>query len=242
MTIPNDDVDYTSNNPLDPTDFNTGGIIRHDIIKTHVNADIVFGQKYMTYPDGKFNLGNNKFPRISLGFENGLGASESGYNYTQLKARLRQNIDLGTGGGLAYNLRGGAFLNGEDISFVDFQHFNGNQTRVGTSFRYTDVFNLMPYYTFSTNGSYFEGHFEHNFEGFLLSKIPGLNQLNFNLVAGAHFLSTETNKPYSELTLGLDNLGWGKFRFLRVDYVWSFHDGNNTGAFVFGLKFLNLID
>ena len=64
--------------------------------------------------------------------------------------------------------------------FVDFQHFNGNQTRVGTSFRYTDVFNLMPYYTFSTNKSYFEGHLEYDFKGFLLSKIPGLNQLNFN--------------------------------------------------------------
>ena len=77
---------------------------------------------------------------------------------------------------------------------------------------------------------------------FILNKIPLINKLNFNLVAGAHFLSTETNKPYSELTLGLDNLGWGKFRFLRIDYVRSFHDGNSTGAFVFGLKFLNLID
>lgn len=242
VTIPNDDVDYTSNNPVDPTDFNIAGIVKHDIIKTHVNADITFGQKYMTYPDGKFNLGSNKYPSLRLGIENGMGASESKYNYTQLKGRLRQNINLGTVGDLAYNLKGGTFIDADEISFVDFQHFNGNQTRVGTSFRYTDVFNLMPYYAFSTNKSYFEGHLEHNFQGFILNKIPLINKLNFNLVAGAHFLSTETNKPYSELSLGLDNLGWGKFRFLRVDYVRSFHNGGGNGAFVFGLKFLNLID
>ncbi|MEM7186525.1 MAG: DUF5686 and carboxypeptidase regulatory-like domain-containing protein [Bacteroidota bacterium] len=242
VTIPNDDVTYTSNNPLDPTDFVNPAIEKHDIIKTNINAYITFGQKYMTYPDGKFNVGENKYPRLIFRLENGLGSSNSDYNYTQLKAQMVQNFDLGSLGDLDYNLRGGTFINGDDISFVDYQHFNGNQTRVGTSSRYTNVFNLLPYYSLSTNKSYFEGHLEHNFKGFILGRIPGLNQLNFNLVAGAHFLSTQTNKPYSELSVGLDNLGWGKFRFLRLDYVHSFHDGNDFGAFVFGLKFLNFLD
>jgi hypothetical protein len=149
---------------------------------------------------------------------------------------------LGNLGDFTYNLKGGTFFDAEDISFVDYQHFNGNQTRVGTSFRYTNVFNLLPYYELSTNKSYLEGHVEHNFKGYLLGKIPGINQLNFNLVVGAHFLSTEDQKPYSEVSVGLDNLGWGKFRFLRVDYVTSFYEGSSNGAFVFGLKFLNLFD
>ena len=99
-------------------------------------------------------------------------------------------------------------------------------------------FPRMP--TFSK--SYFEGHVEHNFKGWILGKIPGLNQLNFNLVAGAHFLSTEGNNPYTEISIGLDNLGWGKFRFLRLDYVHSYFNGESKGAFVFGLIFLNLIE
>ncbi len=242
VIIPNDDVAFTSNNPLDPADFATAAIEEHDIVKTELRTEITFGQKYMTYPDGKFNLWSNKYPRLSLEIENGIARSDSGYNFTQLRARLRQNINLGAVGEFAYNLKGGTFFDADEISYVDYQHFNGNQTRVGTSFRYTDVFNLMPYYTFSTNKSYFEGHVEHNFKGFLMSRIPGLNQLNFNLVAGAHFLSTETRKPYSELSIGLDNLGWGKFRFLRVDYVKSYYDGGGDAAFVFGLKFLNLLD
>jgi len=242
VTIPNDDVDYTSNNPLDPSNFSNAGISEHNIVKTHIRANITFGQKYMTYPDDKFNLGNAKYPRLTVELENGAGASIEGYDYTQISGQLRQNVNLGNVGEFAYNLKGGTFFDGDDISFADYQHFNGNQTRVGTSFRYTNVFNLMPYYTFSTNKSYFEGHAEHNFKGFILGKFPGLNQLNFNLVAGAHYLSTKTNRPYRELSIGLDNLGWGKFRFLRVDYVHSYFQGSSQGAFVFGLKFLNLID
>jgi hypothetical protein len=59
-------------------------------------------------------------------------------------------------------------------------------------------------------------------------------------VAGAHVLNTDGNKPYSEVSVGLDNIGWGSFRFLRVDYVQSFYQGNTKGAFVFGLKFLDI--
>ncbi len=242
VTLPNDDVNYTANNPVDATSFDTASIDEHDIIKTQITANITFGQKYMTYPDGKYNLGSGKYPSLSLVVENGAGASNSNYNFTQLKASLFQNINLENLGEFTYNLKGGAFFDADEISFVDYQHFNGNQTRIGTSFRYTNVFNLLPYYKLSTNKNYFEGHVEHNFKGWVLGKIPGLNRLNFNLVAGAHMLSIEDGKPYSEVSIGLDNLGWGKFRFLRIDYVKSYYNGGGDGAFVFGLKFLNILD
>ena len=238
VILPTDDVDFTPNNP----NQNVASLDTHSIIKTSLTANITFGQKYMRYPDGKYNLGNRKYPMLSLFVENGSGATNSDYNYTQLSARVRQNLDAGSFGNFNYNFHGGTFLASEKISFVDFQHFNGNQTRVGTSSRYTNVFNLLPYYDLSTNGHYMEGHMEHNFEGWVLGKIPGLNRLNFNLVAGAHLLSTEGRKPYSELSIGIDNLGWGKFRYLRLDYVQSNFNGESQGAFIFGLKFLNLFD
>ena len=240
VMIPNSGVSYTSNNPLNPSDIENAAIESHDIYKTVVNADFVFGQKYISFPDGKFNLTDSKYPQLTFRFENGIGISDKKHSYSQLSAKVYQNLMLGNKGVLTYNLKGGAFINGEDISFVDFQHFNGNQTRVGTSAIYENSFNLLPYYDLSTNKSYFEGHLEHDFKGWILGKIPGINQLNFNLIAGAHFLSTENNKPYSELSIGLDNLGFGKFRFLRLDYVHSFYNGNSNGAIIFGLKFLEL--
>ena len=241
VMISNKDVSYTSNNPLAPQDFDNAAITEHNMVKTKVRARINFAQKYFSNPDMKFNIGDTKYPTLNLSVENGAAPTESHYDYTQFEGSLNQSISLGNKGEFFYNLKGGTFSNGDGISFVDYKHFNGNQTRVGTSPNYTNVFNLMPYYNFSTNKSYFEGHLEHDFRGWILGKIPGLNQLNFNLVAGAHFLSTEGNKPYSEFSVGIDNLGIGKFRFLRLDYVRSYHNGGSQGAFIFGLKFLDII-
>ncbi|MEZ4779282.1 MAG: DUF5686 and carboxypeptidase regulatory-like domain-containing protein [Flavobacteriaceae bacterium] len=240
--FPQEDIQYSSNNPLFPNDNNSAAFLEHHLIKTNLEANISFAQKYMTYPDGKFNYGDSKYPILTLGIENAFAGSDPDYNFTQLKARMHQELKLGNIGELNYNLKGGTFFNAENISFIDFQHFNGNQTRVGTSSNYTNVFNLLPYYSLSTNNSYFEAHAEHNFKGWLLNKIPGINQLGFNLVIGGHYLSTQDNLPYSEVSLGLDNLGWGKYRLLRLDYVQSYFQGNSQGAFIFGLTFLNLLN
>ncbi|WP_203293010.1 DUF5686 and carboxypeptidase regulatory-like domain-containing protein [Luteirhabdus pelagi] len=242
VTTPKDDVSYTSNNPLLPNDFDTPAIVEHEVWKTSISANITFGQKYMMYPDGKYNLGSEKWPLLFITYENGIGLEDDRFSFSQLRGELYQSITVGNKGELSYHLKGGTFFDADAISFVDYQHFNGNQTRVGTSSNYTNVFNLMPYYQFSTNQSYFEGHLEHDFRGWILGKIPGLNQLNFNLVAGAHFLATEPNKPYSELSIGIDNLGIGKYRLLRLDYVRNFYNGKSEGAIIFGLKFMGILD
>ncbi|MCB0457316.1 MAG: carboxypeptidase-like regulatory domain-containing protein [Flavobacteriaceae bacterium] len=242
VVFPQENIQYSSNNPLAPNDYNNPTFSEHRLVKTNFEANISFAQKYMTYPDGKFNYGDSKYPILTIGVENALAASEPEYNFTQLKARIHQELKLGNLGELHYNIKGGTFFNAEDISFVDFQHFNGNQTRIGSSSNYTNVFNLLPYYTLSTNKSYFETHAEHNFKGWVLNKIPGINQLGFNLVLGGHYLSTQDQLPYTEISLGLDNIGWGKYRLLRLDYVQSYFQGNSQGAFIFGLTFLNLLN
>ena len=120
---------------------------------------------------------------------------------------------------------------------MDYQHFNGNQLAVSQRGNYTNVFNNLGYYDLSTNDSYLEMHAEHDFNGFILGKIPGLNKLNFNLIVGAHNLATPDNKPYQEFTIGIDNIGWGKWRFLRFDYIRSYQGGFQGDAILFGLKF-----
>ena len=233
---PQDDRIYSSNNPLDPEAFGLASFETHNIVKLNVNASVNFGQEYLSYPDGKFNLGNDKYPTLYLGYEKGFGATLDDYNFDQIKARLTQSFEVSNKGRFGYNLRAGKFFNADDIAFVDFQHFNGNQTNV-QSRSYLNVFNNLPYYTASTNDSYLEMHAEHDFNGFILGRIPLLKKLNFNLVAGAHALATPTTKPYQEYTIGLDNIGWGKFRFLRLDYLRSYQGGFQSDALIIGLKF-----
>ncbi|WP_031425708.1 DUF5686 and carboxypeptidase regulatory-like domain-containing protein [Flavimarina sp. Hel_I_48] len=231
------DFEYTSNNPLAPGDFKTPALQTHELATFNLSARIHFDQKYMSYPDGKFNVGDSKYPTLDLAVEQGFGGSTGKLNFTRLGTRISQEIALGNKGSLQYSLGGGTFMHGDAISFVDYRHFNGNQTRLNLNVGSITNFNLLPYYDLSTNKSYFEGHLEHDFKGYILGKIPGIRALNLNLLAGAKLLAREVGKPYSELSLGLGNLGFGKFRFLRVDYVRSYFNGGSDGAFVFGLKF-----
>ena len=231
-----DDV-YTSNNPLSETAYGIAPFETHNIVKLNVFARINFDQEYVSYPDGKFNIPQSKYPTLLVGYEKGLGATVGDYNFDQVKARLYQSFNISNKGKFNYNIRAGKFYNADDISFVDFQHFNGNQIHVSQKGNYTDVFNNLGYYDLSTNDSYVEMHAEHDFNGFILGRIPLLKKLNFNLIVGAHALSTPDNKPYQEYTIGLDNIGWGKWRILRVDYVRSYQSGFQSDAILFGLKF-----
>jgi hypothetical protein len=236
------DKEYTSNNPLLPLDHVTPVIEKHNLVKATIAARFVFAQEYITRPDGKYSMGNDKYPTVLGGFEKGFAANEKHYEYEHLFGRLQYEITLGNKGNLGLNLRAGKFFNAEGISFVDFKHFNGNQTHIGTSDRYLNVFNLLPYYAASTNDSYIEFHTEHNDKGYIMNKIPLLNKLKSTLVLGYHNLAVPERNPYHEFSIGLDNLGFGKFRMFRFDYVRAYQHGYQGDGFVFGLKFLGAFE
>ncbi len=234
--IDRDEVNYTSNNPLQPENFESIPFEDHDLYKVNLSADLTFAQDYMSYPDGKYNSYENDYPKVRLAWEKAFAASDSQFEYDQFKAQVRQEVALGNKGTFSYLINGGIFSNADNISLVDYQHFNANQTRIGFG-SYVGKFNLMPYYDFSTNRNYAEFHAEHDFQGWILGKLPLINKLNYNLILGAHRLTSEGRAPYSEYSVGIDNLGFGKYRFLRLDYVVSEFAGHREGAFIFGLKF-----
>lgn len=233
---------YSSNNPLAPADFTSPVFEKHHLTKVNLLAKINFGNKYSSRPDGKFNIRNNKYPTLYLGFEKAIAANEKKYEFDHFNARLTYDLTLGNKGVLGLNLKAGKFLNADNIAFIDYKHFNGNQTHIGQTERYLNVFNLLPYYSNSTNDSYFEAHMEHNDKGYIMNKIPLLNKLKSTLVLGFHALATPNSKPYSEFTAGLDNLGFGKFKLFRVDYVRSYQNGYKGDGVVFGLKILNVLE
>ncbi|MGV1013025.1 MAG: DUF5686 and carboxypeptidase regulatory-like domain-containing protein [Flavobacterium sp.] len=233
---------YSSNNPILPNDFVTPAFEKYNVVKSNVVAVIKFGQHYWTRPDGKYNIGNDTYPTISVGLEKTFAATNKKYEYTLLSARVLQEFTLGNKGNMKINLKGGKFFNADNISFVDYRHFNGNQTHISGGENYTNQFNNLPYYSASTNNSYFETHIEHNDKGFLMNKIPLLNKLQSQLVLGFHNLAIPGRNPYQEFSVGLDNLGVGKGRLFRLDYVRSYQNGYQGDAVIFGLKFLNILE
>lgn len=242
FTIIQKDKVYTSNNPLLPFDYENSIIAKHNLVKGRITGKINFAQEYWSRPDGKFNLSNDKYPTIYLTYEKGFAGNESKYNFDYLASRVSHDFLLGNKGNLGLNLTVGKFFNGDNISFVDYKHFNGNQTHIGQSDRYLNVFNMMPYYRYSTNDSFFEAHAEYDDKGFIANKIPLINLLKVNMILGYHNLSLPGINPYQEFSIGLDNLGFGKFKLFRIDYVRSYQSTIQKDGIVFGLKILNALN
>jgi hypothetical protein len=230
------DVAYTPNNPLLLDNQRLAFIDEHELLKTSVSVTIKPGQKYQSYPNQKVNITNEKYPTINLGYEGGFAASSDNYNFHQFRASVYQNFDQGNLGRSSYWVNAGTFVNADGISFVDRQHFNGNQLRYKLQALNPYGFGLLDYYDYSTNKSYTQIHVQHDFKGFILGKIPGINQLNYDLILSAKALMTE-RKPYYEVSAGIDNIGFGSFRPFRVDYVRSITSDRNYGAFVVGINF-----
>ena len=229
---------YTSNNPLNQSDFTTAAFTEHKIATLNIGATFVFGQKYLSYPNSKFNVGNDKYPSLNLSYRKNFGASNSELNSDLFQANIRQNVNAGNYGNLSYNIRGGMFLKKKNIAFMDKLQVNGNQLTFVMD-NQLNSFGLLEYYKFYTNDKYAEAHLEHNFKGAVLGKIPLINKLNFHLVGGAKTMFMASKKPYTEYSIGLGNIGFGKWRFLRIDYVKSFHAGIKNDGLLFRLSMFN---
>ena len=50
-------------------------------------------------------------------------------------------------------------------------------------------------------------------------------------------IRVKNESPYKEFNIVLGNIGWKKYRFLRVDYVRSYVNGVVDDALMFGLSF-----
>ncbi|WP_164112538.1 MULTISPECIES: DUF5686 family protein [Sphingobacterium] len=232
---------YTANNPLAESDFDLPAFQDHALWKAALNMTIHLKTSIDKKPNRLDYTHSSAYPTIDIGFSNAFASSFSTYNYQELILHLRQQMSIGNKGLFAYALTTGTYFNAKDIAFTDYRHFNGNQTHIGTSSQYLNNFLTLPYYSHSTNKSFVELHAEHNFKGYWLNKIPIVNRLQLQTVVGYHLLSTINKKPYQEFSVGLDNIGWGKYRLFRVDYVRTSNGIRASNAIMVGAKFLNII-
>lgn len=233
--IKSDDM-YSSNDPLQPNNFASTPFTAHHLYKASIGARIRFGQKYISRPDRKITVSNDDYPTINLNYQKAFAASNNYYNYDLIQTVIEYNKTLGNKGDFGLRIKAGKFFNADNISFIDYKHFNGNQTHVNLDGNYLNSFGLLPYYSNSTNDAYLEMHVEHNFKGYVMNKIPLLNKLQWNLIGGFHQINVPNVKPYQEFSAGFDNIGFGKLRIFRISYVRAYQNGYQGDGFVFGIK------
>ncbi len=225
----NEDKSYTPNDPLN-AEF-VPSFLQSEALTFTANLRLRYKQKYSTYPDQKFSYGSD-LPDLWIEYRKGIRSFGSDVNYDLLSLRVVENyISLGVIGALEFNVEAGKFLSRNTLQFMDYRHFLGNQTVIGNPDRYSSSFLLLPYYEYSTQGEYVQAHFQHNFDGWILGKIPLLRKMGWREIFKTAFLYTEEQKGYLELGLGLDNIGFGAFRLFRFDVAWS---RNATGKWDVG--------
>ena len=218
-----DDRFYTANLPL-PQSYDTA-FSDHKISLFDIGLRLRFSQQYLSYPGIKIPI-DSKWPDLWIRYRAGLASkslqgSVARFHYLSLELE-KEAIKLGVAGQSGFYLQTGRFLNASQVYGMDYQHFNGNQTIFGNPLEYRHRFFLLPYYDYSTIRPHAQAHFEHQFQGYLLDKIPGIRKLGLSSVLSAKALWVEDRSVYWEAALGIDQIGWGLFRLLRVDVAAAF--------------------
>lgn len=180
------------------------------------------GLKYYLRNGEKYPLGNTA-PVVSFRYKKGLsnvGLGEGSADFDQVELGVKHGFEFGVSGDLDFNVRAGAFLNADQVYFMDYEHFGGNRTifsNMGTVSNYR----FMDYYKFSTKGSFVSGIVHYQFRKFLLTQLPVLRFSGVRENVFLNYLKTAHSPHYWEVGYSLDNL----FRIFRLEVGAGFENG-----------------
>jgi hypothetical protein len=220
---------FTSNDPLRPNTDDSSFAVNNSFI-VELGFSIRFKQKYYTRPHQKIIVGS-KFPIINVQYTKAIPGLNTKADYDLAKMVIDDNIKLGLFGTFAYRLKGGYFLTSKYVEFMDYKHFDGNQTILANN-DYLNSFKLLPYYTYSTKNWYAEAHAEHHFNGFIFNKVPLLKKYRIQEVVGGHVLFNDKLDQYYEINFGIEHI----LQIIRIDYILGYGpNGAFNQGFVIGL-------
>jgi hypothetical protein len=149
--------------------------------------------------------------------------SDSDFEFDRVQFYYSQPIQVGAFGRLTARVEAGKTMGTVPLALLDV--IPGNQTY----FNISGAFNTMNFYEFVTD-EYVTLHLDHNFNGRIFSRIPGLQQLDLRELVGFKAVygtisddnvainrsSVEYRAPediYYEYSFGIGNI----FRILRLD-------------------------
>lgn len=209
--------------PNHPYELANVPFTRHQALVVDLSASFQPGQRFIELPDRKVAIGS-KYPRFQVNYSKGIhGLAGSDVDFDKWWAQVSDNMNFKLFGELRYRLGAGGFLNSKAVSIPDYQHFNGNQTFY--NIKYLNSFQLAPYYKYSTIEPFYTTlNLEHHFNGLITNKIPLLNRLKWNLVAGANAFYVNGDNNYVEVFAGLENI----LKLIRIDVIAGYQSQDAT--------------
>jgi hypothetical protein len=161
-------------------------------------------QRYIREPKEKIILGS-AWPTAYVSLRKGIpNILNSKVDFDYLEFGLEQEIKLGIAGTSRYIVKTGTFLSKKDLRIVDYKW-----QRRGDPILFMNpdrAFQSLDS-TFAVFKRFYQGHYVHEFNGFLLNKIPLLKKLQLHEMAGGGFLAAnERNLRYVEAFAGVERV------------------------------------
>jgi len=162
---------------------------------------------------------------LPVNYTRGFYVSDSRNGFDFAYVAVSDLVDMKLLGKSIYTLNFGGFLSEkDDMEFIDYRHFKGNQTlflQPSWGVQSTVPFNTLNYFDYSTNEYYISGRWEHHFNGWVFNKLPLLRKLKFQVLAGTAAVYTTDNGLFSEIFVGAENI----FNIFRFDVVSNYQNG-----------------
>ncbi len=209
--------------PNYPQELMSENFKRHQLMRVSLGVSWKPGTRYIEFPDNIMGIGS-KYPTFTLSLAKAIpNVFGSDIDYTKWRFVIHDDINLKLFGSFRYSISTGGFLQKDSVAVSDYQHFNGNQVVIASSF--LNSFQLLPYYAYSNTAKhYLQVNVEHHFNGMLTNKIPLLKQWNWHLVAGLNGFYLNESSNYIEPFVGLENI----LRIIRIDMYWGIPKGHPT--------------
>lgn len=162
------------------------------------------GLKYVREPKEKIYLGS-KWPTFYITWKKGVPAlfgSKIDFDYVEIG--LEHHINLGVAGQTNYIIKTGDFYNTKDLRVIDYKFM-----RQGDPLFFQNpqkAFQALDS-TFPVFDRFYQGNLVHEFNGFLINRIPFLKKLRLQEIAGGGFLYTHDRAlRYFEFFTGIERV------------------------------------
>ena len=235
-------IDYTTDN---------GTTVQNKVTDFNTSITLQYTPKRFVYGFGvDQRYGRSLYSALTLKLNKGIsGIGGSQFNYSKIQLGYDKPFVLSNLGILETYFEAGKTFGALPLPLLNAVPSNQGYSIVPKTFILLDYFDMV-------TDTYAMAHFNHHFNGIIFNRIPYLKKLglrevvfyrgilgsisqdNININRSNLNYSAPNKKVYGEYGFGIENIGYGNFRPIRLDFVWrtNFVDVNGLSSPKFGLR------